>query len=107
MLKNLIDNTPVIPVFIAEKVAGDKDEYTPVNRSVAPFPTICHARSKNGMDMLEYLQYVYWIYINLFGMSKSYLRNQVPTSQLQFMSDIKSTMEAVSFTCSNSKASHF
>lgn len=60
LLKNLLDDTPVIPVFIAEKIK-DKDEYTPVSRSVV-FPSTCHARSEDGIALISYLQYDFICY---------------------------------------------
>lgn len=64
MLKNRIDDTPVIPVFVAEKEGTidldqkqEKEVYKPVSRATAAFPTTSHARSETGLAAVTILRY--------------------------------------------------
>lgn len=64
MLKNKLDGTPVVPVFVAEgeekQIEAGKKEliYTPVSRNTSSFPTTSHVRSENGLAMIALFKYL-------------------------------------------------
>jgi hypothetical protein len=53
-MKNKLDGTPVVPVFIAEK--GDADKFVGVDFGMA-FPNEPHNRSEQGQKLIEKLKY--------------------------------------------------
>lgn len=53
LLRNRLDKTPVVPVFVAER---ENESFKPVSRSVADFSTNMHARSENGIRMISNLR---------------------------------------------------
>jgi hypothetical protein len=55
LIKNRIDGTPVVPVYVAEK--DQQDEYRPVNFGMK-FPDVEHCRSKSVTDKVAFLRYV-------------------------------------------------
>lgn len=62
LLKNLLDQTPVIPVFVAEKHKnqGDgKPQYTPMKLGPFEFPEAVHVRSESGLKAISILKYAF------------------------------------------------
>jgi hypothetical protein len=63
LLKNKIDKTPVVPIFLAEKIQNKSDgvdassfDFVPVN-SRTEFPHQYHSRSISGQYMVDELAY--------------------------------------------------
>jgi hypothetical protein len=52
LLKNKLDGTPVIPIFLASK---EGDKFKPFNRHFE-FLAVAHARSKSGQSMIDGLR---------------------------------------------------
>jgi hypothetical protein len=55
LIKNRLNGTPVVPIFVAEK--DQRDEYKPVNWSMK-FPDVEHCRSKSGTGTVSLLRFV-------------------------------------------------
>lgn len=75
LLKNILDGTPVIPVFVAEKGGDDNHPvYTPVKRVVDVFPAASHLRSKNGVAMTSFLRYLICVFLySIFSSPDAFL----------------------------------
>jgi hypothetical protein len=55
LIKNRLDGTPVVPVYVAEK--DQNNSYRSVNFGTQ-FPDVEHCRSKNGTDKVSFLRFV-------------------------------------------------
>jgi hypothetical protein len=52
LLKNKLDGTPVVPIFLASK---EGDKFKPFNRRFE-FLAVAHTRSKSGQSMIDGLR---------------------------------------------------
>ncbi len=95
LIRNKLEKTPVIPVFLAEFDPNDPLKFVKFSRDTK-FPDLPHKRNSSSKIFFDELWYFHSLWVNL-------LTNIVPTSSktksqvdLSFLNSISQTMKEVS-----------